>query len=182
MFLAAAESELTVLMVRGLDGDGRAQAALLTACAHRLRPYYRRRLSGGDDVEDLVQETLIAVHTRRDSWDRARPLSPWLHAIARYKLMDHLRRHYARSTVALPDDANEWMADEDAADPGDALDVVTLLGELPANQRRWIRMTRIEGRTMAEAGEATGHTETNVKVGVHRGLKRLASLVQKDGL
>ena len=177
---ATAEGELTALMVRGLAGDGRAQAALLTVCARRLRTYYARRLSGGEEVEDLVQDTLLALHARRDSWDPARPLSPWLHAIARYKLMDHLRRHYARGTVALPDDADEWMADPDAADPGDALDVDTLLDALPDNQRRWIRMTRIEGWTMAEAGQATGHTETNVKVGVHRGLKRLAALVRKD--
>lgn len=174
------EAELSGLMLDGLAGDGRAQAALLTACAARLRSWYRGKLARPEDVEDLVQETLMAVHTRRVSWDRTRPFAPWLRAIARYKLMDHLRLHYAKGTVPLPDGADEWMADEDAVDPGDALDVADLLDELPDNQRRWIRMTKLEGRSMAEAGQATGHTEGNVKVGVHRGLKRLAALVRKD--
>lgn len=168
-------------MLSGLEGDGRAQGRLLASCATKLRLFYRRRLSGEADVEDLVQDTLIALHTRRATWQRDRPFSPWFYAIARYKLMDHLRHHYAKGTVPLPDGADEWMADEDRADPGAELDVAALLGELPDTQRRWIRMTRIEGRSMAEAGEATGHTEGNVKVGVHRGLKRLAALVKKDG-
>lgn len=174
------EAELSSLMLGGLSGDGRAQAALLTACAAQLRRWYRGKLARPEDVEDLVQETLLALHKRRASWDRARPFTPWLYAIARYKLMDHLRRHYAKGTVAIPDGAEEWMADGTAADPGAALDVADLLDVLPDNQRRWIRMTKLEGRSMAEAGQATGHTEGNVKVGVHRGLKRLATLVRKD--
>ncbi len=168
-------------MLRGLDGDGRAQGALLAACAARLRPFYRRRLLAEADVEDLVQDTLMALHTRRASWDRDRPFAPWLHAIARYKLMDHLRHHYAKGTVAMPDGAEEWLADGDEPDPGAALDVATLLDGLPDNQSRWIRMTKIEGRSMTEAGEATGHSEGAVKVGVHRGLKRLAALVKGQG-
>ena len=174
------EAELSSLMLGGLAGDGRAQAALLTACVARLRPWYRRKLARPEDAEDLVQETLLAVHTRRASWDRDRLFLPWLHAIARYKLLDYLRHQYSKGTVTLPEGVEDWLADEGVADPSIALDVHDLLAELPDNQRRWIRMTKLEGRSMAEAGLTTNHTEGNVKVGVHRGLKRLAALVRKD--
>ncbi len=173
------DESLTELMLRGLDGDSRAQARLLSRSAERLRPYYRRRLSSEADVEDLVQVTLLALHSRRESFDRSRAYGPWLHAIARYKLMDHLRRHYGDRTVPLPDDADDWLS-ADHPEPGAAHDIAALLDTLPVNQRRWIGMTKLEGLSMSEAADTTGHTEGAVKVGVHRGLKRLAALVRKD--
>ncbi|MGH8185369.1 MAG: sigma-70 family RNA polymerase sigma factor, partial [Steroidobacteraceae bacterium] len=65
-----AESRLKSLMLASLEGDARAYRELLHTVSGRLRSYYRKRL-GADfpDVEDLVQETLIAIHTRRSSFD-----------------------------------------------------------------------------------------------------------------
>ncbi|MBA4047056.1 MAG: RNA polymerase subunit sigma-70, partial [Sphingomonas sp.] len=80
-------------MVRGLDGDAAAQNALLSAMVPLLRSFFGRRLRGaGDDVEDLVQEALIAIHTRRASYDRERPFTAWAYAVAHYKMIDHFRR------------------------------------------------------------------------------------------
>lgn len=91
--MRASEDQLKAWMIGGLGGDGASHAALLKALAPLLRAFYRSRLnSHGDDTEDLVQETLIAVHIRRASYDRTRAFTPWLFAIARYKLIDHLRR------------------------------------------------------------------------------------------
>ncbi len=98
------EADLKLLMVAGMAGDGRAQSALLSSCAVRLRAYFARRLAGRDhDVEDLVQDTLIAIHTRRESYDPALPLTAWLYGIARYKLIDHFRRNGIRATVPIDD-------------------------------------------------------------------------------
>lgn len=59
-------------MIGGLDGDAAAHAALLRALVPLLERFYRRRLAGSNEVDDLVQETLIAVHGRRATWDRGR--------------------------------------------------------------------------------------------------------------
>src|SRR3546814_11915938 len=87
-------------MVAGLAGNAEAYHQLLEAVAQRLRVYFTRR-AGADcaDLEDLVQETLIAIHRKRASYDRTLPFTAWLHAIARYKLIDHLRQHGVRKHV-----------------------------------------------------------------------------------
>lgn len=70
------ETTLRALMVAGLAGDGRAHAALLSGCAIRLRGYYSKRLPHQEaDVEDLVQDTLMAIHKRRESYDVALPFT-----------------------------------------------------------------------------------------------------------
>src|SRR5215468_8821332 len=90
------ERELRALMMEGLDGDAGAYHALLERLTGHLRAYYRRRFAlighGHADAEDLLQEVLIAIHTHRDTYDPAQLFTPWLHAIARYKFLDYLRR------------------------------------------------------------------------------------------
>jgi RNA polymerase sigma-70 factor (ECF subfamily) len=76
----------------------------------RLRAYYRNRLGAGcSDAEDLVQETLIAIHARRATFDRARLFTPWAYAMARSKLVDYLRRSRVRAAVSM-DDCEEFFA------------------------------------------------------------------------
>src|SRR3546814_10391264 len=89
-------------MVAGLAGNAEAYHQLLEAVAQRLRVYFTRR-AGADcaALEDLVQEMLIAIHRKRASYDRMLPLTAWLYAIARYKLLDHMRQHGVRKTVPL---------------------------------------------------------------------------------
>jgi RNA polymerase sigma-70 factor (ECF subfamily) len=104
-------------MVASLDGNAAAHRELLNRLSRHLRAYYKSRLArlgqNGTDAEDLVQETLMAIHTRRDTYDVAEPLTPWIHAIARYKLIDHLRRlRLSVSDVPL-DDAGEILARDD---------------------------------------------------------------------
>src|SRR5262250_3285365 len=90
------ERELRALMTASLDGDGGAYHALLERLTGHLRAYYRRRFArighGPTEAEDLLQEALIAVHTHRHTYDRSQLFTPWLHAIARYKFLDYLRR------------------------------------------------------------------------------------------
>ncbi|PCG07893.1 hypothetical protein COA17_15445 [Sphingomonas ginsenosidimutans] len=98
--MGTTEAALRDLMVAGLSGDAGAHAALLRALVPLLRGFYRRRVRGGDDdIEDLVQETLMAVHTRRATWDPDRPFTAWLFAIARYKMVDQFRRHARLSPI-----------------------------------------------------------------------------------
>ena len=170
------EAQMKALMVAGMAGDERAYHALLTLSAERLRAYFRRRLAGRDaDVEDLVQETLVAVHGKRASYSPALPFTAWLHGIARYRLIDHLRREGRRASVPL-DDVDLAM-EPDADSVLAAIDVETLLAELPPKQEIAIRLTRLEGLSTREAAERSGQSEPAVKVNVHRGLGRLIAKI-----
>ena len=175
--MAQGEAQLKSLMVDGLDGDARAHAALLRALVPLLLAFYRRRLRGAqDDAEDLVQDTLIAVHTRRASYDRDRPFTAWLYAVARHQLADHFRRR--RLSVPVEDVDAILVAEgfEDAV--GARMDVDRLLRTLSPKQARAIRDTRLDGKSVAEAAAAAGIGESDVKVSVHRGLKALAARIR----
>jgi RNA polymerase sigma-70 factor (ECF subfamily) len=171
----ASEAVLKGLMLRGLAGDGAAQHELLSELARLFPPFFRRRLrDGAGDVDDLVQEVLIAVHTRRATYDPTQPFTAWVYAIARYKMIDHVRRHRGRVFIAI-DDAGELAAAE-TADGGTAMsDLDRLMRELPEGQRAAIRETKLEGLSVSEASARLGMSESAVKVNVHRGLKALAA-------
>jgi RNA polymerase sigma-70 factor (ECF subfamily) len=167
------ESRLKQLMLSSLGGDAGAYGVLLSELSVRLRTYYRRRLAHAEsDTEDLVQETLIAMHERRMSFDRAQPLTAWVYAIARYKLVDHLRRQRVR--VALPvDECDELFAPDEVEQSSASRDVEHLLSTLPEPVSEAIRLTKIEGLSIEEAAGRTGKSVTATKVGIHRGLLRL---------
>ena len=173
--MRTSEEELRALMMSGLDGNAGDHAALLRALVPLLTGFYRRRATDSD-IDDLVQETLIAVHTRRGTYDRARPFTAWLFAIARYKMIDHFRR--GRGTVPI-EGLEEILLIEGFEDASGArLDVNQLLETLPDKQARMIRATRIDGLSTAEAAERERIGESDVKVSVHRGLKMLIARVQ----
>jgi RNA polymerase sigma-70 factor (ECF subfamily) len=178
------ESELKNLMVAGLDGDAAAHRCLLERLSGHLRGYYKRRLGrigrGATEAEDLVQEALLAIHIRRHTYDPAEPLTPWVHAIARYKLIDHLRRTRA-SRAELPiDEAEDITAQDDHVGTESAYDLHRLLSRLPAKMRRAIECVKLDGLSVAEAAGQCGMSESAVKVNVHRGLKALAASIARE--
>jgi RNA polymerase sigma-70 factor (ECF subfamily) len=178
------ESELKNLMVAGLDGDAAAHRFLLERLSGHLRGYYKRRLGrigrGASEAEDLVQEALLAIHVRRHTYDPAEPLTPWVHAIARYKLIDHLRRTRA-SRAELPiDEAEDITAQDDHVGTESAYDLHRLLSRLPNKMRRAIECVKLDGLSVAEAAGRCGMSESAVKVNVHRGLKALAASIARE--
>ena len=175
--MRANEEALRGLMIDGLAGDAASHAALLRLLVPLLRGFFRRRANGSDDeIEDLVQETLIAVHTRRATYDRERAFTAWLFAIARYKMVDHFRRTCRLQPI---EGLEESLFAEDFEDATTArLDIEDLLSTLPPKQARAIRATRIEGLSVAEAAKAGGIGESDLKVSVHRGLKMLIARIQ----
>lgn len=180
MSASLGEDGLKALMLAALDGDGAAYARLLTALRGRLHGFYARRMGGhASDAEDLVQETLIALHTRRATFDRSQPLSAWVYAIARYKLIDHYRRTGRRLQVAL-DDAGELAAPDESAAAEARLDIDRGLEQLPERARDLVRSVKIDGTPVAEVAQRTGLSETAVKVAVHRGFARLARGLRGD--
>ena len=173
--MRADEASLARLMAMSQQGDKQAYGALLEACQRWLRGYYARRIAPAQ-LDDLVQETLIALHTKRASWDSTRPFLPWLAAIARYRWVDYLRRLYRADETEL--DTDVAGVDEEPAIAA-RITLERLFGVLPDAQARAIALVKIEGLSIAEASEATGQSESLVKVNIHRGLKKLAHMIEK---
>ena len=178
--MLAAEAELKALMLASLAGNAAAYRVLLASLGDLLRRYFARRLGAGapSSAEDLVQETLIAVHTRRATYDPKLPFTPWLYAVARYKLLDHLRREKSRPTVPL-DDVGELFAENETDAALARRDLDKLLEGLPEATRKAIREVKLDGHSTAEAAEKSGRSEIAVRVGIHRGLKTLTDRLRK---
>jgi RNA polymerase sigma-70 factor (ECF subfamily) len=172
--MKTSETELKVLMIASLCGDAGAYRALLGDLRLRLTSYFHAKLRrNADVVEDLVQDSLIAIHTRRETWDRDEALTPWVYAIARYKLIDHYRRHGRRVIVSLDDLPGELPA-EDASAAADARrDVGKALAGLPERTRRLLHDLKIKELSVAEAAARAGMSEGAAKVAAHRGLRTL---------
>lgn len=173
--MRADEASLARLMIMSQQGDRQAYGALLDACQRWLRGYYARRIAPAQ-LDDLVQETLMALHAKRASWDCNRPFLPWLAAIARYRWVDHLRRLYRADECALDTDV---AGHDDEPAIAARITLERLFGVLPEPQARAIALVKIEGLSIAEASEATGQSESLVKVNIHRGLKKLAHMIEK---
>jgi RNA polymerase sigma factor (sigma-70 family) len=164
------------LMVAAQGGECRAYDLLLRELDVWLRRYYARRLPPAA-AEDARQDALLAIHTNRYTYEPSRPFGPWVAAIARYKWIDHVRdtsRHAAQSlSDKIPVDDREQTTIS-----GIVLD--DLLRHLKPAQARVIRLVKLQGVSIEDASGATGQSAALVKVNIHRGLKKLATLVASD--
>lgn len=162
----------------GLTGSDREYRDVLTGLASWLRPFIAKQLPHfPDEVEDLVQVTLLAIHLKRGTYDATQPLDVWVQAIARHKVVDCLRRNHAEvQAVDEPTEPPQYTAEDPHLRGTHARhDVVKLLGGLPEKQRRAIWHLKVEGLSVAETAEAIGMSQVAVKVSVHRGLKAIAA-------
>jgi RNA polymerase sigma-70 factor (ECF subfamily) len=178
--MSQAERRLTALLVRSINGDKRAYQRFLEELARHLRVRLRKCLHQQDaDIEDLVQEILIAVHNGLDTFRPDVPLTAWISAIVRYKLADHFRSLLRHGALFEPlGDTTE----PEAASQIDTLeaqrDLQQLLATLPPRQRGLVEQMKVLGLSVAETAAATGLSESAVKVGVHRALKALAAKIR----
>lgn len=173
--MKADEPSLARLMGQAQAGDKQAYAVLLGECQRWLRSYFGRRVAPGQ-LDDLVQETLLALHQKLATWDSARAFLPWLAAIARYRWVDHLRRIYRADEADLADELAG--ADEEPAIAA-RISLERLFAQLPDAQVRAIELVKIEGLSVSEASKACGQSESLIKVNIHRGLKKLTAMIEK---
>jgi RNA polymerase sigma factor (sigma-70 family) len=170
------DEEWSRLMRLALDGDQIAYKTLLSGITPQVRMHARRVLArsgrGQAEIEDIVQETLLAVHLKRGSWDRTMPFTPWLNAIARYKTIDMLRRIGARGEIELDGIEDIIAAPEESGDY--QLDAQRMLAALDGRQRQIVEQVSLAGRSASDVGRQLGMSEGAVRVALHRALKSLA--------
>ncbi|WP_353645228.1 sigma-70 family RNA polymerase sigma factor [Mesorhizobium sp. WSM2239] len=167
------ESELARLMRAAIAGDERAYGEFLQRAACRVRGFARRKVAGGGiDPEDIVQETLLAIHMKRHTWRDDAPVMPWLYAIARYKLIDAFRRRGRRAEVEMGE-ILESFAEPEAETVSDR-EIGRALETLAPGQRSVVAAISVDGRSISETAKNLGMSETAVRVSLHRGLAAIA--------
>lgn len=175
--------EWAAQMRAGLSGDAAAYRAVLASLAAFLRGEVRRGFarygSGSADVEDVVQETLLAIHLKRETWRVDEPLVPWVRAIARNKLIDSLRRGGKRINVPIEDYSETLPAPEPTQHLTER-DATEVLNQLKGRQREIVESISINGSSIRETAQKFEISEGAVRVALHRGLSTLAKAFRTD--
>lgn len=154
-----------------LAGDEKAYAAFFGLVSGRLRASLRRKTDAAT-AEDILQETLLAIHLKRDTWDPGAMVLPWVHAIARHKLIDAFRKQGRRAELDIGDFL-EVLAQPEVDTVSDR-EVNRALGLLGAGQKAVVSSISVEGRSIPETARVLGMTETAVRVALHRGLQAIS--------
>lgn len=179
--MADKTENLEALMKLSLGGDKRAYALLLQETARFLRPFLAKRLNSISEVDDLLQEILLSIHKARHTYDGERPYQPWAYAIAKFRLQDHLRAHYAdhlHHAIELSEVENDLSAPVTESD----ISYESISGEvqkLPPKQAAILQMMHQDGYTAKEVAEKTGMKESAVKVAAHRAYKILRKVLER---
>jgi RNA polymerase sigma-70 factor (ECF subfamily) len=179
------DAEWSKLMRAAIAGDETAYRRLLEDLSSVLRRIVRRGLGGvaisSNDIEDVVQDILLAIHLKRHTWDPTASLAPWVMAVARNKMIDDLRRRRRRPEIAI-DLSEVDFEGEDQQASIDALDLARVLKSLPDRSRDIVRSVSIEGHSARDVAAKLGMTEVAVRVVLHRSLRTLADAYQEKGL
>jgi RNA polymerase sigma-70 factor (ECF subfamily) len=173
------DEDLTALMRAANSGDAAAYKSLLQDLSRSLRPLVRAACARvglpSADVEDMVQDVLLAVHLKRHTWDSELSVGPWLRAIVRHKVIDGFRRRGRRDEVPIEDFLETLPAEEEAINPSrEALERYT--DSLVGKQREVVRAIGMNGFSITQTSAKLGMSEGAVRVSLHRGLATLARL------
>lgn len=169
------------LMKQSLSGDQRAYAELLRETSRLLRPFLAKRLSFTNEVDDLLQEILISIHKARHTYDGERPYKPWVYAIAKFRLQDYLRAHYADQLHHAVDyDELEESLQEPVTETDFSYESISgEVQKLPEKQAAILQLMHQDGYTAKEVADKLGMNESAVKVAAHRAYKILRSKLER---
>lgn len=173
------EAELARLMRAAIAGDERAYGDFLRRAACLVRIFARRKIvRGGIDPEDIVQETLLAIHVKRHTWRQDGPVTPWLYAIANYKLIDAFRRCGRRVEIEIGEIAETFAAPE--TETISDREIGRALATLAPGQRSVVAAVSVDGRSIGETAKRLAMSETAVRVALHRGLAAIARRIGRS--
>jgi RNA polymerase sigma-70 factor (ECF subfamily) len=174
----------SILMERAQAGDAAAYRRVLEEIAPYVRSLAAKWCREADEVEEIVQDTLLTIHAVRQTYDPARPFGPWLAAITKRRIADRLRRSGLRRQRETPlTREHETFPGTQANNPAGAPERRALglaISQLPIGQRQAIELLKLREMSLKEAAATTGISIAALKVGTHRGLKALRKLLAGD--
>jgi RNA polymerase sigma factor (sigma-70 family) len=165
-------------MRAAIDGDAFAYRRFLESVTPFLRGTVAKRCSQlgipRAEVEDIVQNVLLAIHIKRGTWDPSRPIGPWLAAFARNKVIDAFRNR--RRGINIPiDDVLETLASTDVVADSEAHGIERMLANLKHVQRSIVMSISVHGESVTQTASRLGMSEGAVRVALHRAIKSLAA-------
>jgi RNA polymerase sigma-70 factor, ECF subfamily len=172
------ERELSALMVKAQEGDGDSYKNLLTRIEKMLQSYVRKSVTQ-EFAEDVIQEIILAIHSKRNTFNREQFFLPWFYAIARYKVIDYIRAKKRQEVLVYDPEGFEDLLASDSSGLIDAVTVDDLAGillQLPEKQREIVKSVKIDGLSIKEAAQKLSLTESDIKVNIHRAIKTLKVL------
>lgn len=180
-------SDWSVLMAQAQDGDRHAYRVLLEDVTPYLRALASRCFSDPSDVEDTVQDVLLAIHVMRNTYDPARPFGPWLVAIAKRRMIDRLRRKARDNSrkIALAAEQETFQVDAtnfQHAGPQATIDAALreAVERLPSEQRQAVELLKLREMSLKDAAALTGRSVAALKVATHRAIKSLRAALRKE--
>ena len=178
------EQELSLLMRKAQNGDGEAYKQLLTRIEKMLQSFVRKSVNA-DMAEDVIQEIILGIHSKRHTFNTEQFFLPWFYAIARYKVVDYIRLKKKQEVLLFDHGDFERVIDSDVSGIMDSITVDHLEGmfsELPEKQRDILKSVKIDGLSIKEAAEKMNLSESDIKINIHRALKRLRHLFREGPL
>jgi RNA polymerase sigma factor (sigma-70 family) len=178
--MVGTDDEWAALLRAALAGDGRAYQGFLAAVTPVVRGIVRSRGYGLGEArcEDVVQDVLLAIHLKRQTWRQDMPVRPWIYAITRHKVIDAFRARGAAVDLPIEDFAEILPADA-GPDPTERGDMEKIIGMLDPRAAELVRLIGLDGASAAEAGEKLKMTEGAVRVALHRAFRALARLRER---
>lgn len=176
-----ATEDWDALMQAALDGDSGAYDRFLRAVTPVLRGVVLARgraQFGASGCEDILQEVLLAIHLKRQTWRRDDPIRPWLYAITRHKVIDAFRARGRAITLPV-EDFHEILAAPADPDPLAERDRERMLSLLDPRAADLVRGIGVAGDSISETAGRLGMTEGAVRVALHRALKKLGALRER---
>jgi RNA polymerase sigma-70 factor (ECF subfamily) len=162
------------------EGDSEAYADLMHEIARAVEAYLHARFGPNEQLEDCVQEALLAVHRARHTWDPQRPFRPWLFTIVRHKTVDHFRRARVRAGERAAGARIARLPAREGVHPASAVDGARILARLSPEHREALTLTKFAGYSLAEAARETGVSQTAMKTRVHRALRSVRRLLAHE--
>jgi RNA polymerase sigma-70 factor, ECF subfamily len=164
---------LNGLMLSALEGSQSDYAQFLTQITLILRPVVAKKITSAD-VEDVMQEILISIHKARHTYDGERPILPWILSIARFRITDYLRKHYAQMKHKTTDISElENILEDVTKDSSNSESIDDLLQDVTKQNKKILTMLHVEGYTAKEVAAKIGMKESAVKVAAHRAIKKI---------
>ncbi|MBL1147753.1 MAG: sigma-70 family RNA polymerase sigma factor [Pseudomonadota bacterium] len=179
-----ANPDWSVWMRAAQQGDKTCYNKLLTAIAPVLRRFVQGRIFNHDAIEDIVQEILLAIHKSRHTYNPDEPFERWMYGVARYKMIDYLRkmtRHTQKEVLTENFETFLHIPSNSNKETVQMQDLHDALAQLPDKQRKIINMMKLDGYSVAETATEMKMSESAVKVAAHRGYRKMQDWLVKHG-
>ena len=164
------------LAIKSLNGDKYSYRTFLNLLSTYLKSKIIRTIPD-NYIDDVLQETLLAIHKSLKTLDTNRSCRPWINAIAHYKVNDCLRGIYKDSNNNYEKIDQLFNEEIDSTEIKQYLEYITT--PLNSSEKRILILLKYEGHSVIEVSNLTGNTVSNTKVISFRAMKKIRDFVSE---